>query len=189
MTEAEFIEVILANPANRALLDRLPDLGLSDAWLVSGALFQTAWNHLTGRPPGHGIKDYDIFYFDDTDLSWEAEDAVIKRAADLFADLDVEIEMRNQARVHLWYESHFGVPYPLLASSREGIDRFLAKACMVGVQPGAAGPDLYAPAGLEDIVALIIRPNLTANFDAGHYRAKAARWTSCWPELRVIEAT
>jgi hypothetical protein len=29
------------------------------------------------RSPGDGIKDYDLFYFHATDLSWEAEDLVI----------------------------------------------------------------------------------------------------------------
>ncbi len=186
MDQAAFSDLILTNRNNQAILERLPSLDLKDAWLVSGALFQTAWNHLTGRPPGHGIKDYDIFYFDDADPSWEAEDAVIQRAANVFEDLDIEIEVRNQARVHLWYEGHFGLPYPALSSSCEGIDRFLAKACMVGLQPDGGDLTLYAPVGLDDIADLIIRPNLTANFDAGHYAAKAARWKSCWPELTVL---
>jgi hypothetical protein len=43
--------------------------------VTAGCLFQTVWNVVTDRPPTSGIKDYDIFYFDGTDLSWEAEDA------------------------------------------------------------------------------------------------------------------
>ena len=64
MVEAGFIESTLINVANREILARLPSLGLSDAWLVSGALFQTVWNRLTNRPLDYGIRDYDIFYFD-----------------------------------------------------------------------------------------------------------------------------
>ena len=64
MNEARFIELALTNGVNREILERLPELGLEDAWLVSGSLFQTVWNGLTGRAPGYGIKDYDIFYFD-----------------------------------------------------------------------------------------------------------------------------
>jgi hypothetical protein len=60
------------------------------------------------------IKDYDVFYFDDEDLSWEAEDTVIQRSKVLFEDLDVAIEIKNQARVHLWYEQRFGCSYPRL---------------------------------------------------------------------------
>ena len=64
------------------------------------------------------IRDYDLFYFDDSDLSWEAEDRAIRRCAALFADLGVTVELRNQARVHLWYEMRFGHPSPRLLSSR-----------------------------------------------------------------------
>ena len=49
-------------------------------WLVfSGAVYQPVLNHLTGRPLDYGIKDYDLAYFDGSDLSYEAEDAVIRR--------------------------------------------------------------------------------------------------------------
>jgi hypothetical protein len=54
-------------------------LCLSD-WLVfSGAVYQPVLNHLTGRPLDYGIKDYDLGYFDASDLSYDAEDAVIRR--------------------------------------------------------------------------------------------------------------
>ena len=43
-------------------------LNLPD-WLVfSGAVYQPVLNHLTGRQPDYGIKDYDLGYFDDSDL-------------------------------------------------------------------------------------------------------------------------
>jgi hypothetical protein len=50
MTDAEFIEAVLSNPINRKILERLPTLDLSDAWLVSGALFQSVWNVLMIGP-------------------------------------------------------------------------------------------------------------------------------------------
>ena len=141
---------------------------------------------MTGREPGYGIKDYDIFYFD-PDTSWEAEDAAIKKAAKLFDDLDVEIELKNQARVHLWYRERFGLDYPALSSSCAGIDRFLAPACMVGLQLVNGEFNVYAPCGLSDIENMTIRPNRTSNFGADAYRDKAARWKSLWPELTIIE--
>lgn len=183
MTDAEFLTLIQENPSNAAILDRAPTLGLADAWLVSGSLFQTVWNALTNRPVSHGIKDYDIFYFD-SDTSYEAEDAHIRRAADLFADLDIGIEVRNQARVHLWYKDHFGIDYTPLSSACEGIDRFLAIACKVGVSLDGQ-QRIYAPDGLDDMAQLRIRPNASANFSAEHYAAKCARWQGMWPELTI----
>jgi hypothetical protein len=187
MNGEKFIDHALANAANREILTRLPALGVDDGWLVSGGLFQSVWNVLTDRDVAHGIKDYDVFYFD-PDTSWEAEDAVIKRGRALFADLGVDVEIRNQARVHLWYAEKFGIAYPPLRSSCEGIDRFLARACMVGLQPGAEGLRLYAPCGLDDVETMVLRPNRAANFSGELYRAKAARWKAMWPELTVLEA-
>lgn len=182
MEEARFVELALGNPVNREILRRLPSLGLADAWLVSGSLFQAVWNALTGREPAYGIKDYDIFYFD-PDTSWEAEDAAIRRCAEIFADIGAEIELRNQARVHLWYEAKFGTAYPPLRSSCEGIDRFLAPACMVGIAPDGR---VYAPHGFADIEIMTIHPNRAPNFSAERYAEKAARWREKWPELTVV---
>ncbi|MBO6634283.1 nucleotidyltransferase family protein [Parvibaculum sp.] len=184
MDEERFIELALTNEVNREILQRLPSLGLADAWLVSGSLFQTVWNGLTGRAPGYGIKDYDIFYFD-ADTSWEAEDIAIRRCAELFADVGADVELKNQARVHLWYEEKFGTAYPPLHSSCEGIDRFLAPACMVGIAPDMT---VYAPCGFADIETMTIRPNRALNFSAERYAEKADRWKEKWPELTVLPA-
>src|SRR5688572_12554247 len=116
MTEAEFVALVLRNPVNKAVLQRLPSLGLADAWLVSGALTQTIWNIRTGRDVMHGIRDHDIFYFD-PDTSYAAEDAIIRRVRNAFPDLAATIEVRNQARVHLWYAEKFGAPYPPLTKA------------------------------------------------------------------------
>src|ERR1051326_1488825 len=143
MEESRFIECVWHNPVNRTILGRLPALGLPDVWLVSGCLFQTVWNVLTGRMIGHGIRDYDVFYFDDSDLSWEAEDAAIRRAGIVFADLGVKIELRNEARAHLWYPEKFGVPYPALSQATEGIDRFLLSAAQVGMRVSFGSVEVY----------------------------------------------
>lgn len=80
--------------------------------MTAGCLFQTVWNVVTNRPPTSGIKHCDIFDFDGTDISWGAEDAVIKAGQEVFAGLPAEVEIRNEARVHLWYEQKLGVPCP-----------------------------------------------------------------------------
>ena len=122
--EARTIAAAAADPVCAAILDRMPHLGLSEWWLTAGAVFQNVWNAVKGHAPGYGIKDYDVFYFDDTDLSWEAEDAVIRRASDLFRDVPAHVELRNEARVHLWYEAKFGTPAAPFTSATDAIDSF-----------------------------------------------------------------
>ena len=187
MTEAEFVALVLSNPANQAILARLPSLGLADTWLVSGSLFQTVWNLQTGREAGQGIRDHDIFYFD-PDTSYDAEDAAIRRVQQACADIPATIEVRNQARVHLWYEKKFGVPYPPLTRSSDGIDRFLMPCAQVGIRNSKTGYEVYAPKGLEDVANMIVRPNDTPNFQAARYAEKTARWKALWPELTVVPA-
>ncbi|CAL80315.1 conserved hypothetical protein [Bradyrhizobium sp. ORS 278] len=185
MTPDEFITAALRNPINAAILHVIRRIDLPDAWLVSGCLVQTVWNVRTGRPVDHGILDYDVFY-SDPDTTWEAEDAVIKRVAAQLTGVDAKVEVRNQARVHLWYPAKHGRPYPALTCSTDGIDRFLTANTQVGLRLVLDGYELYAPKGLSDIEKMIVRPNYTANFTAANYAAKAARWKALWPEITVI---
>jgi hypothetical protein len=187
MNTDDFLSLALRNPVNGAIADELSRFALPDSWIVSGCLVQSAWNALTGRAIDYGINDYDVFYFD-PDASWQAEDAVIRDLQGRLAHLGVRIELRNQARVHLWYPQKHGLPYPALRCSTEGIDRFLTKNTQIGIRRGAHGHDVYAPNGFDDIANMIVRPNPGPNFSAANYAAKAARWKALWPELTVLPA-
>jgi len=79
--QRRFELIIRADPELMRLLSVLRELALPQWRLVAGCLYQTVWNVLTERPRGTGINDYDVIYFDDCDLSWSAEDAVIRRVA------------------------------------------------------------------------------------------------------------
>lgn len=185
MITSRFVAMVLANPVNRAILDRAGELGPPDWWLTGGAVFQSVWNALDGRDPRAGIADHDLFYFDDSDLSWEAEDVVVQRAAALFADLDAVVEVRNQARVHLWYAEHFGVPAHAFTSTRDAIDHFVATTCCLGVRRTDDGTiEVHASHGYADLLAQQLRPNpVLAPREV--YEAKAARWVREWPGLTV----
>lgn len=181
MEDGEFVALVRRNPAVATILDRLADLCAPDAWLTAGCLAQTVWNLQQGRPPAENIRDYDLFYFD-PDLSWEAEDAVIRRGADLFPGLAVEI--RNQARVHLWFGAKFGYEIPPLRSACAGIDRFLFSGICIGID--AAG-QVHAPFGLHDVMAGLLRPNPN-NLRPDQMLAKAEDYRARWPWLRLETA-
>lgn len=184
--EVAFRRIINADPDIAALLAAMRTFAAPDLWLVSGVLFQTVWNVLDGKPRGHGIRDYDLFYFD-PDTSEDAEDRWIKRAAGHFAFADREVQLRNQARVHLWYPKKYGVPYPRLDSACGGVRQFLITACMVAVQPQSNdGLELFAPVGLGDIFDRVIRPNpLWQGPQRPEYLAKAKRYMQDWPSLTM----
>src|SRR3984893_8056686 len=99
-----FEAIVCSDPDLMRLLRRIRRIRLPQWRLVAGCLYQTVWNVLTGRPRGTGIRDYDLIYFHE-DLSWAAEDAVIRRVAAAARGCVGPVETRNQARVHLWFES------------------------------------------------------------------------------------
>lgn len=178
--QERFVALVQQNPVNREILRRLPELGVEDAWVVAGCLFGTVWNALSDRPLTENIRDYDIFYFD-PETSYEAEDAVIRRGAALFADLGVEIEIRNQARVPLWYEQRFGVPYPPISEARTGIERFVVAGTCCGI---SARGEVYAPYGFADMFDGVLRWN-PRNPTPHQFDYKCGTYRERWPWLRV----
>ncbi|HXT78098.1 MAG TPA: nucleotidyltransferase family protein [Acetobacteraceae bacterium] len=178
--------ILRADATLMRLLVRLRALHLPQWRLVAGCLYQTVWNLLTGRPQGTGIRDYDLIYFDAHDLSWEAEDAVIRRVAAATIGCVGPVQVRNQARVHLWFQDRFGVPYLPLSCADEALLRYASVVHAIGVRlTDADGLDVIAPFGLDDLFAMVIRPNRTLDNAASHAR-KAARAQALWPEVTVI---
>ncbi len=164
------------------LLRHLRGVALPRWCLVSGCLYQTVWNVFTNRPRATGIQDYDVIYFDAADMSWEAEDAVIRRMGG-----HGPLQIRNQARVHLWYEQHFGVPYPPLRSADEALLRYPVTVQAVGARlEDDERLDIAAPFGLDDLLAMVMRPN-PAHGHRPTFDAKVARARTIWPEITIIE--
>ena len=183
--QTAFLAMICRNHVNRTLLDVLPRASLPDCWLVAGCLFQTVWNVRAGRPPAENIRDYDVFYHDPDDLSWAAEDRAIRNLHEAVRDVPARVELRNQARVHLWYADRFGEPCPPLRTSRDGIDRFLIDCTRVAIGVGPADHGkLYAPGSLADLYAGILRPT-PGHHSPALFMAKAESYRARWPWLRI----
>jgi hypothetical protein len=184
--EARLEAIVRRSDPLMHVLRTLARLDLPDWLIFSGAVYQRVFNDLTGRPLDYGIKDYDVAYFDGSDISYEAEDVVIRRVAAAFEPpLREMVEVRNQARVHLWFEGHFNEPYEPLGNSAEALGRFVSPVFAVGVRLGADDAlTIHAPFGLEDLFALKLRHNphrMSPNFGKIAASAKAR-----WPEIEVI---
>src|SRR5436190_804694 len=136
---AELVErltaIVYAAPSLMRVVRTVRGLALPDPLVMSGAVYQRVLNHLTGREPDYGVRDYDLGYFDPIDISYEAEDAVIRRAAAAFEPpLRAMIEVRNQARVHLWFEAKFKESYEPLQGCAEALSRFTTTSFAVGAR-------------------------------------------------------
>ena len=153
--------------------------------MFSGAVYQPVLNHLTGRPHDYGIKDYDLGYYEASDLSYEAEDAVIRRVKAAFDEpLRSTVEVRNQARVHLWFETKFGETYGSLSCTAEALERFASATFAVGVRLESDDRlHIVAPFGLADLFSLRLRPNPRRK-TVGFARA-SADVRRRWPEVVI----
>src|SRR5437588_3772235 len=179
-------EIVCATPRLVRVLSVARHLCLPD-WLVfSGAVYQPVLNHLTGRPPDYGIKDYDLGYFDASNLSYEAEDAVIRRVKAAFDEpLRSMVEVRNQARVHLWFEAKFGEPYTPLSCTADALERFASATFAVGVRLESDDRlHVESPFGLADLFALRVVPNPHRK-TVGFVRA-SAELRRRWPEVGIM---
>lgn len=180
------IEAVRASPSLMRVLTGMRAMNLPDWRLVSGCVYQTVWNSLTGRDLEYGLKDYDAVYFD-PDTSYDAEDALIRKAAAAFPPpLDRMVEVRNQARVHLWFEGKFGEPYAPLSCTDEALERFICPAFAVGVRlERDDAVTLAAPFGLDDLFALRLRPNPLRPFNAEGFARVSQSVRKRWPEICV----
>jgi hypothetical protein len=177
------LETVIRSDADlMRLLEFLREAALPQWRLAAGCLYQTVWNVLTNRPCGTGIQDYDVIYFDAGDLSWEAEDAVIKRVT-----TSDPVQIRNQARVHLWYEQHFGAPFAPLLSADQALMRVPVTVQAIGARLEDDGRlDIVAPFGLDDLFAMVMRPNPACPHQPT-FATKAARARLIWPEITVVD--
>ena len=182
---AALLQIVRVEPLLIEVLYGLRDEALPDWLLVAGAIYNSVWNRLTERPRLTGIRDIDVFYFDDRDLSYEAEDVVIRRLAKRFAHLSLPVEPRNQARVHLWFPEKFKQPFKPLTSSGEMLLRYASKTHAVALRLEADDTvSVLAPFGLDDIFSFRITPNRVLQNEPAH-TAKGARAKAVWPEIVV----
>ena len=184
-SQIDFLERILSkSEVISQVLSLAPTLQLPNWYLGAGAIAQTVWNELHGYALDKGIKDCDLVYFG-PDTSAESQNKYIVRGKQLFADIPIEVEITNEARVHLWYKQEFGKQMKQYSSTEDAIDTWPTTATSVGVRYDEGKFVVYAPYGLHDLLGMIVRPNKTL-ITHKVYAAKVERWSEVWPKLTVI---
>ncbi|MCB0014922.1 MAG: nucleotidyltransferase family protein [Anaerolineales bacterium] len=177
--------IVRQSPLLQVALDGLAQLNLPAGYLGAGCLAQTVWNAAHGYTLTAHIKDIDLVYFDAGDLSYEGEDQVIQRAAPLFAAMPVQVDIKNQARVHLWYAAKFGQAMAPYGAIEQAVASWPTTATALAIRPVGASYDLCAPFGLDDLFSLTVRPN-KRQVSQAVYEAKCERWQRCWPRLTIL---
>jgi hypothetical protein len=105
----------------------------------------------------------------------EAEAGHERRFGDLFRDLPLKLDVKNEARVHLWYKERFGYTIKPYSSSADAIATFPTTATSVGIRRLLGNFECCAPFGLDDLFGLIVRPN-KRQVTGSIYEMKTDRW-------------
>ena len=163
--------------------ERAARLNLPNWYIGAGCIAQTVWNHFHGYSLESFISDVDLVYFDPTDLSFEAEDEKIKQAAEYFEGFSIPVDIKNQARVHLWYEERFGYKISPYQSVENAIDAWPTTSTAIAIRPYSPTYKVYAPYGLDDLFSLTVRPN-KVQITKEIYETKCQKWGKCWPKLK-----
>jgi uncharacterized protein len=178
-------EAVLQNQSVRAVWGIWKRLQLPDCWLVAGCLAQTVWNRRFGLPMDHGISDFDLVYFDPGNTSETSEQTHAERIRQMLPKLPVWIDVKNEARVHLWYEKKFGYPIMPYRSVMDAIDTFPTTATTVGMRPTYDGTQVYATFGFDDLFNGVVRAN-KRQVTREIYEGKISKWRARWPHLIVV---
>ncbi len=168
-------------------LDLIQDL--PDAWLGAGAIIQNVWNVLHDLPLNTHLKDIDVLYYEN-DLTWEREDDWIQRVQREARQrgLTLPVDVKNVARIHLWYSEKFGDPqdYPPFEHVGESVYTWPFTAAAVAVQQAPEGHlSFVAPFGFQDLFSMRLRPNL-GRVSLEVCQEKARRWQAQWPQLTTV---
>ncbi len=176
--------LILRNNLLQTILSRSWQLRLPNWYLGAGCIAQTVWNMLHAYSPEENIKDIDIAYYD-PDLSYEGEDKHIRAVGTLLGDIPIELDVKNQARVHLWFKDRFGYEIEPYKCIEEAITSWPTTSTCVGVRIQNGRFLVYAPYGLDDLLNMVVRPN-KKQVTEEVYLNKVNRWKECWPGLKII---
>lgn len=179
-------KIIMSSRNLSTVIERAESLNLDNYYIGAGSIAQTVWNYLSHKPLDYGIKDIDFVYFDDKNLDKDSENEVVSKIKELYADLDIEIDVKNEARVHLWYKEHFGYDIKPYTSLEDAINTWPTTSTAVGIRKDKNSKlKVYAPFGLNDLFGKIVRAN-KAQITKDIYENKVTRWLSKWPDLKVI---
>ena len=185
MDAASHLRAILqADSLRWHLLRVVQTLDLPDCWIGAGFVRNAVWDHLHHRAPSSPNGDVDVIWYD-PDRVDPAEDLVHEERLRA-AEPSITWSVKNQARMH---ERNNDPPY---ASSVEAMRYWPETATAVAArQCGFDRCEIAAPLGLDDLLALRLRPS--PRFIGERHRVYRERlrtkcWTTLWPRLIEVGA-
>jgi len=174
--------IVRATPWLLEILVAVRSCGLPNSYLAAGAIRNTVWDFLHGRPSAGPTSDVDVIYFDPTDAPSAAEQVL-----DAWYP-QFQWEVTNQAVIHRWQSVDAARAISPYSSLTAALASWPETATAVAARLADSGAiEFLAPFGLTDLFELRVRPNPGAsNPTAYSLRCREKRWQLRWPSLCVL---
>ena len=188
--QSKIVKKILKKNKNLMLvLDYLEKLDLPNFYIASGSVFQTIWNYQDNKDLNYGIKDIDIVYYDKNNLSKEHETKIEYKIIQFIKkeNLNYEIDVHNEARMHLWKKENENKDIDQYENSEDAISKWIATVQSIGITKTNGKIEIYAPYGFSDIFSKTIRPIKHKGNSSILYYKKVKTWKERFDKLNIIE--
>lgn len=175
---SDVVDFLNQQASLRALLTHVAALDLRDCYLAAGVLRNALWDALHERKPSFdALEDVDVIYFDPV-ASEAARDRVLERRL-AASKPDAPWSVKNQARMH---HRNGDAPYE---SCLEAMSHWPETATAIAARLRDGALEVVAPYGVDDLLALHVRPTPTFLHKLDVYRRRILdkRWAERWPRL------
>ena len=179
-----FKKILFKNKKLVNILRILDTLDIDNCYVGAGCINQSIFNYYHGYDIGYGISDYDIVYYDE-DTSYEAEDRIIKLINSKINDNSIRLDIKNQARVHIWYYDKYGIKRKPYSCVEDAISRWTSTVTCIGVRLVDGRFEVFAPYGLNDLFNMVIRP-VKIDMTKDLYYQRCVKWKNKWSNLKII---
>lgn len=188
LKEAEkLIEMVENSLHLKEIAIALYELKAEKFYIGAGAIAQTIWNIQTNRPVDYGIDDIDIVYYNSKNIEEKHEKEIVEHLNQKLEEYPLWIDVKNEARVHLWYRNKFGYDIEPYESIEDAIDTWPTTATSLGISKISEKCwEIYAPFGLMDVFNMKIVAN-NRQITKEIYDIKVKKWAQKWPELDVVK--
>lgn len=181
-------EILALDPKFMTVLRRLRDLDIpQNYYVMSGWPAQIVANYNAERPLDTNVKECDIVYWE-ADLSAKREQTITHLIETALADINLPLDITNEARAHLWLPDYCGItidPYPSIEAA---ITSMTETITCLGVRLDQNGTlVVFAPYGLNDIFSDTIRPLKDSPLiSEKYYTERALGKQKRFPNLKIL---
>lgn len=181
---SELEDLLLRNEKILLILKTLK-IFAPQAYLAAGVIRNTVWAHLHGQSYSLDQTEIDVVFYDALDTDIDVQQLQEKMKMEF---PNIEWDITNQARVHLWYQTDNGSSIPQLSSIEHALSLWPETATAIAVRLNNQHEIEYiSPFGLDDLFELKLRwNNRLVSRGVFMKRIQSKQFLQRWPLLVLM---